>query len=170
MTGFDSPYFALLVFLFLAICLTSCPSSSCSWSFSSYSQSSCSCPSSVFSLIVYLILAYPHTLLLYPLLPHSQNNKTHYFPQKAYDIKCIITSELIITDKKDITNSLNEFFTTAASTLLESQLYSAFEPYLIEQIENPTNILEFQALCEADLLKALQNLDSFKQIIYPPKL
>ena len=68
-----------------------------------------------------------------------------------------------LTNKKDIANSLNEYFTTIASTLLGNRPSSDTELYPIEQpIINPTSTFKFQSLCEADVFYALQTMDSFK--------
>ena len=68
-----------------------------------------------------------------------------------------------LTNKKDIANSLNEYFTTIASTLLGNRPSSDTELYPIEQpIINPTSTFKFQSLCEADVFYALQTMCSFK--------
>ncbi len=78
------------------------------------------------------------------------------------EIDKLVVGDKELTDKKDIANSLNEFFTTVASTLLASRPSPDLVPCSSEQIYNSTKTLEFHLLYEADVLKALQNLDSTK--------
>ena len=78
------------------------------------------------------------------------------------EIDKVVVGEKDLTDKKDIADSLNEFFTTVTSTLLASRPSFDHESCLTEQLENPIRTLKFHTLCEVDVLKALQNLDSSK--------
>ena len=78
-------------------------------------------------------------------------------------INKLVVNDKELTNKKDIANSLNEYFTTIASTLLGNRPSSDTELYPIEQpIINPTSTFKFQSLCEADVFYALQTMDSFK--------
>ena len=78
-------------------------------------------------------------------------------------INKLVVNDKELTNKKDIANSLNEYFTTIASTLLGNRPSLDTELYPIElPITNSTSTFKFQSLCEADVSYALQTMDSFK--------
>ena len=78
-------------------------------------------------------------------------------------INKLVVNDKELTNKKDIANSLNEYFTTIASTLLGNRPSLDIELHPIEQpIINSTSTFKFQSLCEADVFYALQTMDSFK--------
>ena len=73
-----------------------------------------------------------------------------------------MVSDKELTNKKDIANSLKEYFTTVASTLLANRPSLSVEPDLTDPTSNCTSAFQFQRLCEADVPYALQTIDSFK--------
>ena len=77
--------------------------------------------------------------------------------------KLIVDCKELI-DKRDIANSLNEYFTTIASSLLTSQQSHGY-PVELQQTGSlafPSHSFTFRAVSENDVFKALRTMDISK--------
>ena len=77
--------------------------------------------------------------------------------------KLIVDCKELI-DKRDIANSLNEYFTTIASSLLTSQQSHGY-PVELQQtgpLAFPSHSFTFRAVSENDVFKALRTMDISK--------